>query len=69
MSAHGYQLLPCPGFVRSLHGGKTLPFLLTMWREKGKKGFAKQMKDVEESKVRVFKLQKCSAFQACSSGS
>lgn len=31
--------------------------------EKRKKDFAKQMKDVNEIKVRIFKLQKFSAFK------
>lgn len=58
-----------PRNVQSLHSSKIVPFSLTVWREKRKKGFAKQMKDVKEIEVRIFKLQTSGAFQACSSSS
>lgn len=55
MSAQHHKRPPCLGmFIPSQQRHSAL---LADGGEKRKKGFAKQMKDVKEIKVRIFKLQ------------
>lgn len=57
-----YQRLPCLRICNHFDSSQDI-FPPADYGEKKKKGFAKQMKDVNEIKVRIFKLQKFSAFK------
>lgn len=65
MSTRRFQL-PCLGLGSSftvVRQSALLANYVERKRRERKKGFAKQMKDVEEIKARIFKSQKCVLFK------